>query len=579
MKKTHLFWFAMLAFLLLGCRNEDFSNSLAESKREEEFFRNNDENTNSKNFNASLVSSTISKLKKINDKTDFISKLSDKTGLPAWNYIAKSKIKTANKGGDGGQILIVPLKVEDGFLSSLMYIKNADSSDPTVYTVTNEQLKDFAENKSIDKDTRESILRTFISFDNAMFGSRLYSSIPSDLFENVPLKENHDHKSFVIGQYEPTQNMDIEQCFMTFHCKNQLEESRCDMCWKCVSITCPLGGGNTDYEPDFPNSPGGNDDGGNDGGGQTNPNIPWYLQNPEIDIFSYSPIVQSVFQSLTDYGIVLHVSQVNYLQENNTIAQRFRTYLASDNSLVKSQNTTMGINFFMDNPGATWQDFLNQVPKTPCENIKAQRENTLFQSKMTDLKGKTSLKKETGYIQKNGGDYEYKDNASATDQNNSLSLPSPATNKYIKGYMHTHVDDFEDSNGYTRIGIKAMSPADVSYFMDLVKNAQDAARPLEDVYAVMVSSSVNYQIRFTGSQYQIKTFTDAQRDAFRDSYTTLMGSRIGNQKLLELGFLQFISEKMNLKGITLYGMNADGTTTEIKLNADKTETAENTCSN
>ena len=71
MKKTHLFWFAMLAFLLLGCRNEDFSNSLAESKREEEFFRNNTEGADFKNVNTSLVSSTISKLKKINDKTDF----------------------------------------------------------------------------------------------------------------------------------------------------------------------------------------------------------------------------------------------------------------------------------------------------------------------------------------------------------------------------------------------------------------------------------------------------------------------------------------------------------------------------
>ena len=53
------------------------------------------------------------------------------------------------------------------------------------------------------------------------------------------------------------------------------------------------------------------------------------------------PILQSVFQSLTDYGFVMRVSQVNYLQENNTIAQRFKTYLASNNSLVKSQNANM----------------------------------------------------------------------------------------------------------------------------------------------------------------------------------------------------------------------------------------------
>lgn len=219
----------------------------------------------------------------------------------------------------------------------------------------------------------------------------------------------------------------------------------------------------------------------------------------------------------------------------------------------------------------------NSTTNTPCAKIKAQRENTVFQNKIGDLEGKTGLKKETGYIQKNGGDYEYKDNASATDQNNSLSLPNPATNKYIKGYMHTHVDDFEASDGTTRTGIKAMSPADVAYFMDMVKNAQDAARPLGEVYAIMVSSSVNYQIRFTGNQYQIKIFTDAQRDGFRTSYTTFMESKINNQKQLEFGFLYFISEKMNLKGVSLYRMNADGTTTEIQLNADKTDSAETTC--
>ncbi|SDM38069.1 hypothetical protein SAMN05216273_12821 [Chryseobacterium taihuense] len=36
---------------------------------------------------------------------------------------------------------------------------------------------------------------------------------------------------------------------------------------------------------------------------------------------------------------------------------------------------------------------------------------------------------------------------------------------------------------------------------------------------------------------------------------------------------------MLLYGITLYRMNTDGTTTEIKLNADKTDTVENTCPN
>ena len=81
----------------------------------------------------------------------------------------------------------------------------------------------------------------------------------------------------------------------------------------------------------------------------------------------------------------MHVSQVDYLQGNNTLAQRFRTYLSSDNSFVKSQNANMGINFFMDNSGATWQDFLNMVQKTPCENVKNKFANTKFKEKYQKL--------------------------------------------------------------------------------------------------------------------------------------------------------------------------------------------------
>ena len=572
MRKKLCLWcnFVIVAVLFLSsCRNEDFSSSLAESKREEEFFRNNTEGADFKNVNTSLVSSTISKLKNLNDKTDFISKLSDKDGLPAWNYIAKSKIKTANKGGDGGQILIVPLKVEDGFLSSLMYVKNADSSDPTVYTVTNEQLKDFAENKSIDKDTRESILRTFISFDNAMFGSRLYSSIPSDLFENVPLKENHDHKSFTIGQYEPTQNMDIEQCFMTFHCKNQLEESRCDMCWKCVSITCPLGGGNTDYEPDFPNSPGGNDDGGNDGGGQTNPNIPWYLQNPEIDIFSYSPIVQSVFQSLTDYGIVLHVSQVNYLQENNTIAQRFRTYLASDNSLVKSQNANMGINFFIDNPGATWQDFLNQVPKTPCEKITKIGKNSKTKDLFGLLKPKTNSTKESGYILTESGGSIYETYIEGNTGEHSINF---SVNTPIDGFIHSHY-----------IGLLSVfSVSDMFALAQLYKNGK--IKDMDSfVIGVVTASNTQYMMviddpakfgafadnLFTGNQIDQKT--QDLYEIIYEGYGIKTSNTASNNEGSFLSYLQSNKTGLKLlKGDSTFGnwqiLNKDSNGTVIPQN-------------
>ncbi|WP_407847949.1 hypothetical protein [Chryseobacterium sp. KCF3-3] len=223
---------------------------------------------------------------------------------------------------------------------------------------------------------------------------------------------------------------------------------------------------------------------------------------------------------------------------------------------------------------------------TPCGKIKVQRRNVDFYGKMNVLESNTGLKMETGFIQRNDGNYEYKDNATANETSNSLGLPNASLpeNKNIKGYMHTHVDDFTyydttEGADATRYGIKIFSPADVSYFMDMIKNAKDNFNDLGEVYAVMVSSSVNYQIRFTGNEYQIKTFTDADAIALKKSYFEFMRSRIGKQKQLELGFLQFINDRMNLKGVSLYRMNTDGTTTEINLNADKTDTTETNCPN
>ncbi len=202
---------------------------------------------------------------------------------------------------------------------------------------------------------------------------------------------------------------------------------------------------------------------------------------------------------------------------------------------------------------------------------------------MTDLQGKTNLKKETGYIQRTNGQYTYKDNATATNEANELNLPKAdlPENKDIIAYFHTHVNDFsyDDPENpvvtITKKGFKIFSPADMVYFMDMIKNAQDAGRSLGDVYAIMVSSLKNYQIRFTGDQSQIKTFTNAQSSAFKNPYIKFM---LDNEsQSLEFKFLKFIDEKMNLKGISLYRMNSDGTTTEIKLNADKTDTTETNC--
>ncbi|WP_370895280.1 hypothetical protein [Chryseobacterium gossypii] len=206
-----------------------------------------------------------------------------------------------------------------------------------------------------------------------------------------------------------------------------------------------------------------------------------------------------------------------------------------------------------------------------CAKVKSLTTNTTFKSNIQNLEGKTGLKTETGYIQRTDGSYTYMDTAGQTDNSNTLSLPRPdlPENQNIISYMHTHVNDYTytDTNGteITRMGIKMFSPADIAYFMDMLKNAQNTGRPLIDVYAVMVTSKGNYQIRFTGNQYQIKSFTSQQIKDFSDQYRIIMAKSSD----LELSFLNFLSEKMNVKAINLYRMDSNGTNYEIKLNDDK----------
>ena len=242
--------------------------------------------------------------------------------------------------------------------------------------------------------------------------------------------------------------------------------------------------------------------------------------------------------------------------------------------LTAPQTPTLGISDDGCGNGVPTQP--NTGTSTPCTKIKAQRSDTEFDDKITDLEGKIGLTKETGYIQKWGGSYEYKDNAGATSDANTLHLPEVATNDYLKAFMHTHINDVPNSE---KKGVKMFSPADVVYFMDLVQNAQTKGQSLSDPYAVMVTSIGNYQIRFTGNKFQIKTFSDEQAKSHRDPFIEAMKNYIDKPKQLELRFLKYIQEKMLLYGITLYRMNSDGTTTEIKLNADKSDTVENQCPN
>lgn len=78
----------------------------------------------------------------------------------------------------------------------------------------------------------------------------------------------------------------------------------------------------------------------------------------------------------------------------------------------------------------------------------------------------------------------------------------------------------------------------------------------------------------------IKTFTETEMKNFRDEYKNmLMNSNydITYAPDLELPFLQFLQNKMGLKGVSLYKMDRKDKNKEIKLNDRGTWTKTTEC--
>ncbi|MGU3375775.1 hypothetical protein [Chryseobacterium sp. M5A1_1a] len=214
----------------------------------------------------------------------------------------------------------------------------------------------------------------------------------------------------------------------------------------------------------------------------------------------------------------------------------------------------------------------------PCAQMQAQKSNPDYNKNVKDLEGKTKEKQERGYAQGNGV-FTYLDKATTKDDANSLTLPNPeqSGNKDITGFMHTHIDsyNFQNDNGddFERLGIKMFSPADVSYFMDLLQSSNKQGKPLGDVYGMMITSNGSYQIRFAGTSSQIKLFSDDQLKALKISYSAAMNGT----KDLETAFLKFLSEKMDIEGVTLHKTPTIGKPSVIKLSPDKKTKSSTDC--
>lgn len=208
----------------------------------------------------------------------------------------------------------------------------------------------------------------------------------------------------------------------------------------------------------------------------------------------------------------------------------------------------------------------NSQTTDPCAKLKEQNTNQSYNDKITELNKSAVLSKktETGYKESKSGNFTSLTPSTSTSSSDGLKL---TIDSETKGYLHTHVNDYEDGtydengNPRERQPIRMFSPADVNALMEMASYANGN---YGDLYGTMVSSDGNYTIKFTGTAADIKTGFDTKqwRDDFK-SYK-IQNKNWSNEKL----FLKFLSEKMNVKGISLYKIKSNGTVQNKTLDAN-----------
>ena len=555
MRKKLKLWKTLVLSIFLftfACREEvDYVTNQQQRTRAEEFFKN--DNLNSKAANASFISNSIEKLRDINTKTDFLSALSDKTGLPVWSYMIDTDLHsghdhgTANKGNEETtETLIIPLRQEDNFLSSVMYVENPDSDSPNIYTVTNEQLEEFANNENIDKSIREKVLMTFIYFDHEIFGERRYSSIPQELFEAIPLREENDYKSFSVRDIESTTVSGRMQqvCVYSWHCAGCI--GPCDECRDCVSVSCyTLGAPSTGTTTGTGNT---GDTGGNPGGGSgTNPNnVPWYLMNPNVDIYTYNTHVRSVFKSLTDFNTVLQKEQLDLLQNNSVITNTIKNCLVNntlyksrfindmlneyaiadpqpDLNILKNKLETFFNPLFDIYPYLDWQSFKSYFIN---HNVTLTQINNIFtagySSTYTQNIKKLSLKEFNDIIQIN------------------LSI---ANSPYDEEYVKETNEAFAAFGAYA--DIDNMTDAQIEYVLNNNCCAGLFLSAVTQQKMKMIAANYQFNRKFYPEWSKSKCFWEASRETI--------------QLMLDLGgLIPVIGEVCDLTNATIYAINGDG---------------------
>lgn len=211
------------------------------------------------------------------------------------------------------------------------------------------------------------------------------------------------------------------------------------------------------------------------------------------------------------------------------------------------------------------------TPPDPCAEIK--KHTAAYNQKTSELKGNTKLRHETGFEETKTGTFNTLSPSQSTSNSDGLKINVTAA---TKGFTHTHQDDYETTEGSStdeviiRQPIKMFSPRDVSTLLEIVKQNKDST-DFSPYYVSMVTSSGQYELRFTGTSGNVQTGFGGP--AWNERYKNFM-QRYTN---IEKGFLKFLREEMNVGGVSLYKINRDGSADQKQLSSNNRSVTTTPC--
>lgn len=508
---------------MLGCRNEDFTGQYVNSKREEAFFREALSKTSRLRNNKIIIEA----LKKQNERSHFVSKMKDQSGLPVWDkMLVFKKPITANRGEDGGTAkeYVIPLTKDKENLSSILYITRYPDGTFAFNNIDNADLKETVNDKQVDKSYREQLLSNFIVIDHLTFPTdAVYWNLPDDLFANIPESQTYAERRFRINIKDSetggTTN-NLENAYMYCY-EVVLDDPTCGCHGTTPTTVCTVvigsGGGDTGGTGDTGGGTTTGDPGGGGGGGGSPTGDP----GSNTDCNSPNKAFYKIVPGCDDEGD----GDNGYL---DTPCNKINTRFADAKFTEKYNELDKPENFNLDREKA----FIMRYPPKGV-NIPP----SYFQVDMPPC---------------------------ATGSEDAVM---PSSNAGLAGLMHTHTNS-TCNGGYP---IKVPSPVDIKYLLNtLLSQANQYTGSYSNAYSVTITSGGSYMLMYTGTTFPgslnddtVKQLKKDYTDKFQELYTYKDNNV--TQADIEKVFTKFMKEKINKPGLEVYRVTP---TSAVKIEYD-----------